>query len=190
MTGSVVHTSLHGVVVAPCMPCNGRLPRRHPHDRPCPAGLDKDHGAGKPACCNRVNVYSRIVGVQCTLSVYVARSRFSHIAESSAGQVLKQEWPQRWPSFVPDLVGASKTSETLCENSMIILKLLSEEVFDFSRGSMTQVQPPAAEQHDRLWSPLCCVSQSGRQPDAMHGHTHALSGHERLVPASATPCVR
>ena len=54
-------------------------------------------------------------------------------------QVLKQEWPHKWPSFVPDLVGASRTSETLCENSMVILKLLSEEVFDFSRGELTQV---------------------------------------------------
>ena len=60
--------------------------------------------------------------------------------------MLKQEWPHRWPSFVPDLVGASKTSETLCENSMVILKLLSEEVFDFSRGSLTQARPTA-----RLW---------------------------------------
>lgn len=52
---------------------------------------------------------------------------------------MKQDWPQKWPSFIPDLVGASKTSETLCENSMIILKLLSEEVFDFSRGELTKV---------------------------------------------------
>lgn len=58
-------------------------------------------------------------------------------------QVVKQDWPQKWPSFIPDLVGASKTSETLCENSMIILKLLSEEVFDFSRGEMTQVRTHA-----------------------------------------------
>ena len=36
--------------------------------------------------------------------------------------VLKQEWPQRWPSFVPDLVAAAKSSETLCENCMHILK--------------------------------------------------------------------
>ena len=54
-------------------------------------------------------------------------------------QVLKQEWPHKWQSFVPDIVGASKTKETLCENSMVILKLLSEEVFDFSRGELTQV---------------------------------------------------
>ena len=51
-------------------------------------------------------------------------------------QVLKQEWPQNWPSFIPDLVGSSKTSEVLCENNMQILKLLSEEIFDFSRDQM------------------------------------------------------
>ncbi|CAI5490079.1 unnamed protein product [Closterium sp. Naga37s-1] len=53
-------------------------------------------------------------------------------------QVLKHEWPARWPNFIPDLVAAAKSSETLCENCMVILKLLSEEVFDFSRGEMTQ----------------------------------------------------
>ncbi|CAK9231678.1 unnamed protein product [Sphagnum troendelagicum] len=53
-------------------------------------------------------------------------------------QVLKHEWPARWPRFIPDLVSAAKSSETLCENCMVILKLLSEEVFDFSRGEMTQ----------------------------------------------------
>ncbi|XP_051137997.1 protein EXPORTIN 1A isoform X2 [Andrographis paniculata] len=53
-------------------------------------------------------------------------------------QILKHEWPSRWRSFIPDLVAAAKTSETICENCMTILKLLSEEVFDFSRGEMTQ----------------------------------------------------
>ncbi|KAJ8499092.1 hypothetical protein OPV22_009644 [Ensete ventricosum] len=53
-------------------------------------------------------------------------------------QVLKHEWPAKWQSFIPDLVSAAKSSETICENCMAILKLLSEEVFDFSRGEMTQ----------------------------------------------------
>ncbi|KAM6555448.1 hypothetical protein CsatB_002467 [Cannabis sativa] len=53
-------------------------------------------------------------------------------------QILKHDWPARWQSFIPDLVSAAKTSETICENCMAILKLLSEEVFDFSRGEMTQ----------------------------------------------------
>ncbi|CAM9232138.1 unnamed protein product [Chrysoparadoxa australica] len=51
--------------------------------------------------------------------------------------VLKQEWPHNWPSFISDIVGASKTSEVLCENNMQILKLLSEEVFEFSKDQMT-----------------------------------------------------
>ncbi|CAA2968069.1 EXPORTIN 1A [Olea europaea subsp. europaea] len=57
---------------------------------------------------------------------------------TSLVQILKHEWPARWQSFVPDLVAAAKTSETICENCMAILKLLSEEVFDFSRGEMTR----------------------------------------------------
>ncbi|XP_075993029.1 exportin-1 [Genypterus blacodes] len=55
-------------------------------------------------------------------------------------QILKQEWPKHWPTFISDIVGASRTSESLCQNNMIILKLLSEEVFDFSIGQMTQVK--------------------------------------------------
>eukprot|EP00980_Cylindrotheca_fusiformis_P007359 scaffold1525_cov142-Cylindrotheca_fusiformis.AAC.159 len=51
-------------------------------------------------------------------------------------EILKQEWPHNWPNFISDLVGSSKTSEVLCENNMQILKLLSEEVFDFSRDQM------------------------------------------------------
>ena len=55
-------------------------------------------------------------------------------------QILKREWPKNWESFIPDIIGASKTNESLCQNNMIILKLLSEEVFDFSTGQMTQTK--------------------------------------------------
>ncbi|XP_014239035.1 exportin-1 isoform X1 [Trichogramma pretiosum] len=55
-------------------------------------------------------------------------------------QVLKREWPKNWESFISDIVGASKTNESLCQNNMAILKLLSEEVFDFSSGQMTQTK--------------------------------------------------
>ncbi|XP_076752042.1 exportin-1 emb [Xylocopa sonorina] len=55
-------------------------------------------------------------------------------------QVLKREWPKNWESFIGDIVGASKTNESLCQNNMAILKLLSEEVFDFSSGQMTQTK--------------------------------------------------
>jgi exportin-1 len=54
--------------------------------------------------------------------------------------VLKQDWPHTWPTFIGDLVGSSKTSESLCENNMKILQILSEEVFDFSISSMTSTK--------------------------------------------------
>ncbi|XP_062503656.1 exportin-1-like isoform X2 [Corticium candelabrum] len=55
-------------------------------------------------------------------------------------QILKHEWPRNWPTFISDIVGSSKTSESLCQNNMAILKLLSEEVFDFSTGQMTALK--------------------------------------------------
>nr|VZI31082.1 unnamed protein product [Spirometra erinaceieuropaei] len=55
-------------------------------------------------------------------------------------EILKHEWPVNWPSFISDIVGASKTNESLCQNNMVILRLLSEEVFDFSLGQMTQTK--------------------------------------------------
>ncbi|KAF7295071.1 Importin N-terminal domain-containing protein [Mycena indigotica] len=55
-------------------------------------------------------------------------------------QILKQEWPHNWPSFITELVASSKTNLSLCENNMIILKLLSEEIFDYSAEQMTQTK--------------------------------------------------
>lgn len=69
----------------------------------------------------------------------IATCDSSNTSSSPVTHPTLQEWPHRWPSFIPDLVSASKTSETLCENSMRILRLLSEEVFDFARLDLTQV---------------------------------------------------
>jgi exportin-1 len=55
-------------------------------------------------------------------------------------QVLKQEWPKNWPTFISELISSSRTSISLCENNMAILKLLSEEVFDYSAEQMTTVK--------------------------------------------------
>lgn len=57
--------------------------------------------------------------------------------------VLKQEWPHNWPQFIPEIVMSSRSSFNVCENNMIILKLMSEEVFDFSQDEMTQAKANA-----------------------------------------------
>eukprot|EP00051_Salpingoeca_urceolata_P013954 m.176775 g.176775 ORF g.176775 m.176775 type:complete len:1074 (+) comp17952_c4_seq1:181-3402(+) len=55
-------------------------------------------------------------------------------------EIVKHEWPHKWTSFITDIVGSSKTSESLCQNNLEILSILSEEIFDFSKGRMTQVK--------------------------------------------------
>lgn len=58
-------------------------------------------------------------------------------------QILKQDWPVNWPTFIPEIVVSSKSNLSLCENNMQILKLLSEEIFDFSAEQMTQSKTKA-----------------------------------------------
>ena len=54
--------------------------------------------------------------------------------------VLKQEWPHNWPTFINEIISASRSSLSICENNMIILRLLSEEVFDYSAEQMTSAK--------------------------------------------------
>jgi len=74
--------------------------------------------------------------MMCYSYVYV----YTYSCYLSLNQILKREWPKNWTSFIPDIVGSSKNSEILCQNNMAILKLLSEEVFDFSSGQITQTK--------------------------------------------------
>jgi exportin-1 len=54
--------------------------------------------------------------------------------------VLKQEWPHNWPTFINEIVTACHSSLSVCENNMTILRLLSEEVFDYSAEQMTSTK--------------------------------------------------
>lgn len=54
--------------------------------------------------------------------------------------ILKQEWPHNWPTFTNEIVSSCHTSLSVCENNMTILRLLSEEVFDYSADQMTSTK--------------------------------------------------
>ncbi|PUZ69349.1 hypothetical protein GQ55_2G100800 [Panicum hallii var. hallii] len=87
-------------------------------------------------------------------------------------QVLKREWPARWTTFIPDLIAAATSSPTICENCMVILKLLSEEIFDFSRGEMTQQKikelKGSLNSEFRLIHELCLnVLSQSQQPELL-----------------------
>ncbi len=54
--------------------------------------------------------------------------------------ILKQEWPHNWPTFINEIIASCHTSLSICENNMSILRLLSEEVFDYSADQMTSAK--------------------------------------------------
>ena len=54
--------------------------------------------------------------------------------------ILKQEWPHNWPTFINEIISSCHTSLFVCENNMVILRLLSEEVFDFSQEQLTSTK--------------------------------------------------
>eukprot|EP00929_Paragymnodinium_shiwhaense_P072147 TRINITY_DN36620_c0_g1_i1.p1 TRINITY_DN36620_c0_g1~~TRINITY_DN36620_c0_g1_i1.p1 ORF type:complete len:1124 (+),score=340.44 TRINITY_DN36620_c0_g1_i1:201-3572(+) len=50
--------------------------------------------------------------------------------------IVKQEWPHSWENFISDICASSRGSQSLCENNLRILNLLSEEVFTFGKDHM------------------------------------------------------
>ncbi|OAA63078.1 exportin-1 [Cordyceps fumosorosea ARSEF 2679] len=60
--------------------------------------------------------------------------------------VLKQEWPHNWPTFINEIISSCHSSLSICENNMIILRLLSEEVFDYSAEQMTSAKTRSMKQ--------------------------------------------
>ncbi|WZZ91045.1 hypothetical protein YC2023_119624 [Brassica napus] len=98
-------------------------------------------------------------------------------------QIVKHDWPAKWTSFIPDLVAAAKTSETICENCMIILKLLSEEVFDFSRGEMTQQKIKELKHEFKLIHELCLyVLSASQRQDLIRSTLSALHAYLSWIP--------
>ena len=101
--------------------------------------------------------------------------------------ILKQDWPHKWPSFIPDIVGASKTNETLCENSMVILRLLSEEVFDFSKNDLTaaktkELKSSFNEQFASVHELCLLVLNSSQRADLIRATLATLNAFLSWVP--------
>ncbi|KAI8878522.1 ARM repeat-containing protein [Backusella circina FSU 941] len=86
-------------------------------------------------------------------------------------QILKKDWPKYWPTFIQEMVDSSQASLSLCENNMIILKLLSEEVFDYSSDSMTlsKMQKLKSQMVDEFGSifDLCKSILSANVPETL-----------------------
>lgn len=93
---------------------------------------------------HRIGIRNFVVGMIISMcqddDVFKTQKNLINKSDLTLVQILKQEWPQNWPEFIPELIGSSSSSVNVCENNMIVLKLLSEEVFDFSAEQMTQAK--------------------------------------------------
>ena len=58
-------------------------------------------------------------------------------ANSILVEIIKNEWDSGWTTAISDLIKSSFQSQEICENNFLILKELSQEVFDFSKHQMT-----------------------------------------------------
>ena len=54
--------------------------------------------------------------------------------------IVKQDWTADWTDFVNQMCTSALTNETLCENNLILLRLLSEDIFDFGKDTMTEAK--------------------------------------------------
>lgn len=85
----------------------------------------------------RSYIITKVVGLSCSDDSMRKNHDFLNRLNIVLVQILKQDWPHNWPTFITDIVESSKTSEALCENNMKILTLLCEEIFEFSKDSLT-----------------------------------------------------
>ena len=82
-------------------------------------------------------VMTKCIELSETQESLAANSRFLQKLNLVLVQILKHEWPDNWPTFIPDICGASQSRPSWCENNMHILLLLSEEIFEFSKEEIT-----------------------------------------------------
>ena len=50
--------------------------------------------------------------------------------------IFKKEWPTNWTSFIHDFVSVATQSESRCVNSMYVLKIVIEDVFQFGSSTL------------------------------------------------------
>ncbi|KAK6197892.1 chromosome region maintenance protein 1 [Scheffersomyces amazonensis] len=85
-------------------------------------------------------IVNMIIGLCDNEKIFETQRALINKIDLTLVSILKQEWPHNWPQFIPEIVLSSRSSFNVCENNMIILKLLSEEVFDYSQDQLTQAK--------------------------------------------------
>lgn len=63
-----------------------------------------------------------------------------YMADTVLINILLYEWPDKWPTFIQNILSVASNSPELCQNSLKVIRMLVEEFTDFSENSMTTVR--------------------------------------------------
>ncbi|EME38538.1 hypothetical protein DOTSEDRAFT_75903 [Dothistroma septosporum NZE10] len=101
--------------------------------------------------------------------------------------ILKQEWPHNWPTFINEIVSSCRSSLPICENNMAILRLLSEEVFDFSAEAMTstktrQLKQSMCDEFSAIYQLCAEILRTADQPSLIKATLETLLRFLNWIP--------
>lgn len=54
--------------------------------------------------------------------------------------IVQQEWNTDWKNFISDICNSSQQDQSVCENNLEILRILSEEIYDYSKNRIISSQ--------------------------------------------------
>jgi hypothetical protein len=79
--------------------------------------------------------------------------------------------------FTPELIESFKTNCSLCENNMVILRLLLEEVFNYLAKQLTQIKIKNLKNQMFVWQVLRNIQVLCRDPEGSYqdlfGESHS-----------------
>jgi exportin-1 len=85
----------------------------------------------KPTCLTHIYIQvirnyiaKSIIDLSCNESALRTETAYINKLDLVLVQILKKDWPQHWPTFIPEIVASSLNNSSLCENNMKILKYL------------------------------------------------------------------
>ena len=139
----------------------------------------------------RIGIRNFIVGMIISMcqdeEIFKTQKNLINKSDLTLVQVLKQEWPENWPEFIPELIGSSNSSINVCENNMIILKLLSEEVFDYSAEQMTQkkalhLKESMSKEFEQIFKLCFRVLEEGSSPSLVVAALESLLRYFHWIP--------
>eukprot|EP01083_Nonionella_stella_P011072 31501_1 len=114
-------------------------------------------------------IVDMIIGA-CSSDQYKAKKMLINHLNRILVQVLRHEWPHNWPDFLPTITNSSKGNEVVCLNNMVILQLLSEEIFeadDMTKEKMLVMKNRLHQEFGQFFELCLHVLSESQNPDLL-----------------------